>query len=361
MERDTDGVGYEVLDAGRGSSDVPEPATATPATPTTPSPPPDLVALDDLDLPPGAEAAGRRPAWWSALSGRRAPAVAIAAAALVAGALLGGWWSQQLQQQRADAARSSTLSAMAVVTGVDPNLDTVGAGSTSYADLTVQLFNAGPLPVDVVTTAPGQGPTSGEPLVRTLGGARTVPAGGTLVISVRIVVDCRADARQPGPLLLPVRTADGVVRWLAVNRDSVTTYVPVGLDACSQMSRRSSLLTQLAGTVTRPTLRLTNDTDRPLSVAVDVAQSALTSQGGSPVLRLVPPPPLVLAPRTTKELALQLTPRSCPRSLAGPGSSQQPPYIVLQVSSPGSPASAREEAGVDLSLAWGAALARKCS
>ncbi len=348
-ERDTDGMGYEVLDTGRGNLDLP----------ALPSPPPGPVPLDDLD--PATERPARRPGWVSASSGRRAPVVALAAAALVAGTVFGGWRAQRLQEQRAAAARSSTLSAMALVTSVDTSIDTVG-GRTSYADLTVQLFNAGPLPLQVVTSGQALAPRPGEPVVRALGGASTVPAGGTLGVSVRVAVDCSAaSSGKSSPILVPVRTADGVVRWVAVSNDAVDQSVPYGQAACAGTSGQS-LLAQLAGSVSRPTLRLTNDTGRPLSVALDVARSPFVAQAENfSVLRLTPSLPLVLAPRATKELALQLTPWSCPAGLSSMLSSQFSPYIVLQVGVPGSPATAQEVTGVDLSLVWGAALARECS
>lgn len=349
MERDTDGVGYEVLDSGRGHLDLPAP----------PSPPPGPVSLDDLDPP--NQPPGRRPGRSATSSGRRAPVVALAAAALVAGTAFGGWQAQQLQEQRAAAARSSTLSAMALVTSVDTSIDDTVGGRTSYSDLTVQLFNAGPLPLQVVTTGQVKAATPGEPVVRALGGASTVPAGGTLGVSVRVAVDCSAASGEPSPILLPVRTADGVVRWVAVGTDAMDQPVPYGPAACSGRPGQS-LLAQLAGSVSRPTLRLTNDTSRALSVALDLARSPFVAQAENfSVLRLTPSLPLVLAPRATKELALQLTPWSCPAGRSNVLSSQVPPYIVLRVSVPGSPATTQEMAGVDLSLAWGAALARECS
>lgn len=260
-----------------------------------------------------------------------------------------------MQEQQARAALASTLSATALVEDVD----SVG-GEEPYADITVRVVNAGPLPLTVIASPRGAHPTATAPVVRDLGGAMSVAAGDTLAVSLRVAVDCSGRDQPPRRVWVPVRTADGSAHRLMTRARALDAFLPFGRAPCSGPSGQR-LLAQLTGSISRPVLRLTNESRRALTVTLDVERSPFVAQSTNfSVLRLSPSLPLVLAPQSSKDLVVLLTPWSCPGDLAVALSPQRWPYFVLRVGPAASDVLSQELVNVDLSALWGAALSREC-
>ncbi|GAB3594519.1 hypothetical protein GCM10027446_18600 [Angustibacter peucedani] len=371
-------MGYEVLDTDGADVDVPR----------TPFPTREVVAIDDLVVPRAAPSTDRRtdgrtdrrspapsssrswptswrvPSSWLPSSSLpswlprdpRAHVAVVAAVALVLGIVGGGLWTRHLQTQQRASARLGELSAMAMVTSVDA----VG-GDRPYADITVRVVNAGPLPLTVVTSPQNAQPSLSQPVVHDLGGAMRVPADDSLSVSVRLLVDCTGRVREPRRVWVPVRTADGQVHALTASQDALSESLHFGQAPCSDPPGET-LVAQISGSISAPELRLRNDGNRELEVRLDVAHSPFVAQTTNfSVLRLTPSLPQVVPPHSSVYLKVLLTPWSCPRGLEAVQSSQLTPYVVLRVGSPGADVLAQEVVGVDLSTLWGAALARDCS
>jgi hypothetical protein len=253
------------------------------------------------------------------------------------------------------AERASRLAVVAAVSSVDT------VPGRPVADFTVRLQNAGPLPVSVVLSADGDRPTTTTPVVRPLGGAAVVPAGGTLYASLRLAVDCTGPQDARAALRVPVRTSDGVVHRVQVSDDGDAANPGVyGGSPCSRGF--PSIDASVEGTLDHPVLRLRNTTDRPLQVRLDLDNSPFVAQTKNfSVLRLKPDLPQVVPAGRSIDLAVTLVPWSCPQGLSVILGSQVSPYIVLLSGYPGAGALAQDRIGVDLATLWGVALARTCS
>jgi hypothetical protein len=350
-------VGYEVLDTDGARLELP----------STPVPPDEVVAFDDLrstpdDAPePAPRGSGSR---WSRSNGGPdrlwlnrfglLPAISAAVVLLLVGWTVGSTLATRHAQRARDAERTSRLAVVASIVG----LDTVPG--SEIVDFTIRLFNAGPLPVSLVLSPEGDEPTTTIPVVRPLGGAGVVPAGGTLSASMRLAVDCTGRQEIGNLLRVPLRTADGHVhRVLALDDGGIRSTV-YGGSPCNR--GYPSLDASLAGTIDHPLLRLHNTTHRLLQVTLDVENSPFVAQTANfSVLHLTPALPQVLAPDGRIDLAITLVPWSCPEGLSVVLNSQVSPYIVLLSGYPGAGTLAQDRIGVDLSALWGAALARNCS
>jgi hypothetical protein len=341
-------VGYEVLDTGGARHEEL----------SSPDPPAEVVAYDALTPVEPQPPATRWSARTTLLSLTRSGLFPVVSAAVVL--LLVGWGvGGSLASRHADrvraAERASRLAVVATVTSVDT------LPGRPVADFTVRLQNAGPLPVSLMLSPDGDRATTGTPIVRPLGGAAIVPAGGTLYASLRLGVDCTGPQDVRAALRVPVRTADGVVHHLQVTDDGeVAGYGMYGGSPCSRGF--PSIDASVRGTLDHPLLRLRNTTDRALLVRLDVDASPFVAQTKNfSVLRLVPDLPQVVPAGHSVDLAVTLVPWSCPQGLSVVLSSQVSPYIVLQSGYPGAGPLAQDRIGVDLSTLWGVALARTCS
>jgi hypothetical protein len=358
-------VGYEVLDTDGGRLELP----------STPVPPSEVVPFDDLAAAPdpgptAAPAPTLVPAprglppddtgtAWDAVrrrvSGRPSLAVLSTAAvlALAIGYALGGTWATHRADQQRVAERSSRIAVIAAVTGIDT------VPGSQVVDFTVRLANAGPLPVELVTSPEGAKPTTSRPVVGRLGGATTITAGGVLSASLRLAVDCTGGEATDTLLRVPVRTIDGVVHQIIASDDGPMQNAMYGQSPCT--TGLPSLDAEIAGTLAHPLLRLHNTSNGPLQVEIDRDNSPFVAQSENfSVLRLSPSLPQVIPPYRTVNLSVTLSPWSCPRGLSVVLGSQVSPYVVLVAGYPGADRLARERAGVDLSALWGAALARNC-
>ena len=251
---DTEPVGYEVLDTDGGQVQLPQGSV----------PPTDVVNLTDLPEPEPAaqsgEGAGRTP--WArfdpptAWKGRTSTGwvAAMLSVALLAGAIAGGLWSHHHSTLQQDAELAGRLSVVAIVTNVD------AVRAQRIADFTVKVVNAGPLPLELVTSPPGQRATTDRPVVRALGGAVTVPAGGSLSANVRVGVDCSSSANPMDAVRIPLRTSDGEVHQVEVAEQS---NLDSGYSAPSPCSSPDdpALEARLAGSIAQPQLLLHNTSD----------------------------------------------------------------------------------------------------
>lgn len=339
-------VGYEVLDTGGARHEQP-------SSPDTPA---EVVAYDALaPVEP-------QPTRWSPRADLVSltrfglfPVVSAAVVLLLVGWGVGGSLASRHADRLRAAERASRLAVVATVSSVDT------VPGRPVADFTVRLQNAGPLPVSLVLSPEGDRATTTTPVVRPLGGAAVVPAGGTLYASLRLGVDCTGPQDVRAALRVPVRTADGVEHRLQVTDEGETANPGVfGGSPCSRGF--PSIDASVAGTLDHPLLRLRNTTDGALLVRLDVENSPFVAQTKNfSVLRLVPDLPQVVPAAGTLDLALTLVPWSCPQGLSVVLSSQVSPYIVLLSGHPGSGPLAQDRIGVDLSTLWGVALARTCS
>jgi hypothetical protein len=278
----------------------------------------------------------------------------LGTAALV-GLVCGGLWAHHHSADQVAAERSGRLSAVAIVTQVD------ATRAQQVADYTVKIINAGPLPLQLVPSPQGSRPGLKRPVVRQLGGAVVVPAGGSLSADVRLAVDCQSDTAPLETILVPLRTADGVVHQLPVTDQSGLD--PRGsIDSPCAQPDDPQLDAHLTGSVTHPVLSLRNLSDSDITVSLDLEHSPFIEQTTNfSVLRMRPQLPQVLGPGQVLQISLLLTPWSCPENLAAVADSQLSPYIVLRAGPPDTAPLIQEPIGVDLSTLWGAALARDCS
>jgi hypothetical protein len=198
-------------------------------------------------------------------------------------------------------------------------------------------------------------------VVQALGGAVTVPSGGSLSANVRLRVDCSSKTDPRSLVRVPLRTSDGTVHQVAVaDQDVLDSGNPVESPCASPDD--PVLEAHLTGSVGHPRLTLHNTASHDVSVALDTEHSPFVAQTTNfSVLRLTPALPQVLGPKETVILNLSLTPWSCPRSLSEVVDTQLSPYVVLRAGTPDSPALLQEPIGLDLSTVWGAALARECA
>ncbi|MGN6303100.1 MAG: hypothetical protein ACTHN8_18615 [Angustibacter sp.] len=343
-------MGYEVLDTGGARREPP----------SSPEPPPEVVAYDALPAPTEPDAATGPAPWPGGGSGpvRRFGLFPVVSAALVL--LLVGWGvGGSLATRHADRVRAAERASRLAVVATVSSVDTVPG--REVADFTVRLQNAGPLPVSLVLSADDDRATTTTPVVRPLGGAAIVPAGGTLYASLRLAVDCTGPQDARAALRVPVRTADGVVHRVPVSADGDVSNPGIyGGSPCS--GGFPSIDASIEGTLDHPVLRLRNTTDRPLLVRLDVDHSPFVAQNKNfSVLRLQPDLPRVVPAQHSVDLAVTLVPWSCPQGLSVILSSQVSPYIVLTSGYPGTGSLAQDRVGVDLSTLWGVALARTCS
>jgi hypothetical protein len=356
-------VGYEVMDTEGGQVHLPHESV----------PPSQVVDLSDLVAPgpaptdrsglprqadgpqrrPGRGGTDRLPPWARrVLAGSLIWPLCIAA---LVGVIAGGWWSQHHAAEQAAAERDARLSAIAIVTQVD------ATRAQRAADYTVKIINAGPLPLELVSSPPGSQPSVDHPVVRKLGGASVVPAGGALSANVRVAVDCEASSEPVDEIRVPLRTTDGVVHELPVT-DQSGLDPRASIDSPCADPEAALLSTHLTGTVSEPVLTLENTSDADIVVSLDLEHSPFIEQSTNfSVLRLRPPLPQVLGPHQSLPVKLTLAPWSCPQNLAEVANGQLSPYIVLRAGPPDTAPLIQEPVGVDLSTLWGAALARDCS
>lgn len=346
-------VGYEVLDTGGSGREPPSPDPPTESARDARGP--EVVAYDDLPPVTSSAAQGPARARLTLVRHKAYGGPALIAAAVV---LLAVGWAvgDALATRHADrvraAERASQLAVMAAVTRVDP------VPGLQVADFTVRLQNAGPLPVSLVLSGEDDTPTTTTAVVRPLGGAAIVPAGGSLYASLRLAVECTGPQDLRAALQVPLRTQDGAVHRVAASDDGEKASVALyGNSPCSLGF--PSVDATVAGTLDRPLLRLRNTTDHAVNVRLDAEDSPFVAHTEG-VLRLRPALPLTIAPRAVVDLAVTLTPSACPQGLSVVLSSQVAPYVVLVSGSPAAGNLAQDRVGVDLSTLWGVALARRC-
>jgi hypothetical protein len=338
-------VGYEVLDAGRaGERDVADHAHG----------PVDVVALDELPLPEaggGPRVPRQLPPWVRSAARQLTPTVAAALAVAVLTGLGAGTWVTHRRAEAAQEARArGVVSAFAVVAGVD----TYPSDAGQVADFTLRVFNVGDRPVTVaVSDARRRGPTP-EPVFSLVTGDGTLRPGRDALVRARVTLDC--DGLQALRLQVPVRSADGRLHDVPVRDDEHVGISQSPQALCSRDEYVDPLPVRLTGSLRDPVLELTNSTEQPLTISLD-SGSPLT-QASSEYLALTTRPalPLVIAPNSTRRLALQLAVQGCHRDL-GPLSDGGLGYLGLRIE--GNPDGV-VQTGVDLSALVGAALERSC-
>jgi hypothetical protein len=241
--------------------------------------------------------------WWGWLA-RLGRAVAWA----VVGGLLVGIWQWQAHGQATTATSRSTLSVVVAMSdlGRSPGLPATGPIDGSL-DLTV--YNRGPLPITLTDRNPDPSPANTAMTVAApldlRPHDRTVAAGATAQLSARADLHCPASSR----IGLAVQTDDGQVRLATVFQDDQPVYT----DSLCPSAAGESVPFELAaaGTATRPLLIATNQSAKPVTIALD-SGSPLTAKFFSHfTLDTAPRLPLRLAPYERKVIPLTVTALKC--------------------------------------------------
>jgi hypothetical protein len=242
------------------------------------------------------------------------------------------------------------LEAVAVVQSLSPRV----TGRGLIVDLDVQLYNAGPRPIDVEVT-PDDPPPAGV-RVEVLTGSRTVPSGGAQAVTVRVPVDCSSSLATEAALA--VRTADGTQHRLPLRSGSGASFDQTDQQGlCQMLPDRQQLNAQLAGSLTEPVLALTNNTDGALMVSIDSASPMTQVSSHRLSFTTVPALPLKLAAHSSRTVRISVGVPGCIigddlPALSGIG------YLGLR----GDDARGVQltAAGVDVGALVGGAIARTC-
>jgi hypothetical protein len=356
-------MGYEVLDADGAASGVS----------SDPYPPSDVVALDDLPPPPGdlgrprAPRAPRRPRVPDRL--RHVPRLAwvLVAAAGIVGVVLGSWWTARHGDQVREAAARASVQAFATPVSVNPLV----TGRGTVADYSIRLINLGNQPLTVTVSADADRPRPDRPAISMLTGTSTVAAGQEVMVRARVPLDC--SSAEPVTLRLPVTSADGTAHSLAL-RNGVEAGVDVTpSDLCTFTDGQQVLEVDLIGTLDRPRLRLRNNSDRALLVALDSGSPLTQSSSELLTVATVPKLPVTVRPHDDTTVGLDIRVATCRKDLGTLSTLSGYGYLGFQgetvARSDGADGGGADDsldggaeanAGVDASPLVGAALARAC-
>ena len=337
-----------MLDSGGPASSAPP--GSSPSPPDTPlGPTTDVVNLDPPtagdDEPPLAQPTGR-----PRRSTRRPAAVALAA--LVVGALLGGLLTSRQTSLATRAERESTLAVAAQATEVSRFPLPIGAG----AELLVTVQNLGPAPVSVVdSTSSSPGARVRRALVTMIEAAPSIDPGGSARVEIRVPIDCRP--RRVITARLPVRTADGKEHSVPVTLPD-GGRPPPGL--CPQVTDNAALQATLTGSVIRPTLQLTNLTDR--TVEVSLPPQGLSPLVANSVVAVTTRPslPVRIPARGELTVTLRFMSRTCVQELQDLQRLDVASLAVMaSVLTPGGPVQGGQ-VPVDVTAVVAAAMVRTC-
>ena len=320
-----DRMGFEVLDS-RG------PATSRPDDVSS-------AAVDVVQLDDSPATAIVRPH-----IDRRATARvgALVVVALVLGVGLGGLAVRRHEQDQQRQAQNAVLSVSAIFN----NLSSAETGVITTATVVADLTNYGPVPVRVVTTTADQ-PESIR--VQLFTSPPEVAPGGTARVSLSVPINCDVDDADPR-VTVPVLT-----------RDQRRHDVPVELNGMSLPGAICSGHTQniqaaVIGSITRPLLRLTNNSDRTRGFVLKSDRGPdLTVLGPLISITTLPGTPVNVPAGRRVDLRLLVTARDCPRDLTALAGL---PHLTVEETSRND--FANSGVGVDVTALVGAAVAKAC-
>ncbi|GAA4350204.1 hypothetical protein [Angustibacter luteus] len=356
-------MGFEVLDVGGRPSESPDvlpTGRADRIQPLELEPrPPEPLALDPLDPhdphdphdpqdphdPVPAPAARRHPrlpagTWWKV------------AAAGVVGIAIGAVATQHHATDVAQAREARRVIAQAQFSDVTPNRTDRG----TVAEVRVRVTNLGSRPFDVVVATSGGAPTAQEAAqFRTVSGTATVQPNQVESFSTAVLLDCQSSA--PISLSLPVRSAAGTTSRLPVQPAGDSGPLS-GLELCPFYGPDAGFQATIGGTLSRPTMRLSNDTAEPITVTLDSGSPLTEATSQRLSLTTVPALPLKVPGHSNRTVRLQLRAHGC---LAGADATTMDGISYLQLRADDVRGNEVGASGVDVGALVGLAMARSCS
>ncbi len=338
-------MGYEVLDS-RGEA-TSRPDDAAPAAV-------DVVDLGALPHPvdeplPAPWPVVRQRLIAAVISVIKAPmsakrVVVLVVAALAIGAVVSGVVVRRHEEDQQRQAQNAVLS---VNTDFNDFLP-ANNGANTTATVIADLKNYGPAPVRVVTTPDGQ---QDGVRVQLFSSPPEVAPGGTARVSLSVPVDCDGPGADP-TITVPLLTGD-----------QRRHEVPVELNGMSLLGfycnsgHGQDIQAAVVGSIWRPLLRLTNDSDRTkVFVVRDDQEPVATVPGPLVTITTLPAGPVDVPAGRSVDLRLQVSARECPRELSAIASFSS--ITVAEINRDGSSSSA---VGVDVGALVGAAVARACA
>ena len=347
-------VGFEVLDAGgrpgeppdvrlSGRADRIQPLELDPQQldpqeldpqELDPQEPPQPALRRGPGLPPGT--------WWKV------------AAAGVLGIAIGAVATQHHATDVAEAREARQVVAHAQFSDVSPRRTDGG----TVADVRVAVSNLGTRPFDVLLTTPGSSapPAGAAAQYHMSSGTSTVRPGETETFSTSVQLDCRSS--DPISLTVPVRSAAGTASRLPVQSMDESASPMNGLDLCPIYGDQSGFSSTVGGTLSRPTLRLSNSSGEPVVVTLDSGSPLTEAPSQRLSLTTVPALPLRIPAHSHRTVRLQLRAHSC---LAGTDASAVDGLSYVGLRADDLTGNQVSSSGMDIGALVGLAMARSCS
>lgn len=338
-------MGYEVLDS-RGEA-TSRPDDAAPAAVDVE----DLGALPHpVDEPlPAPWPVVRQRLTAAVISVIKAPmsakrVVVLVVAALAIGAVVSGVVVRRHEEDQQRQAQNAVLSVNTDFNDFLPANDGANTTATVIAD----LKNYGPGPVRVVTTPDGQ---QDGVRVQLFSSPPEVAPGGTARVSLSVPVDCDGPGADP-TITVPLLTGDQRRHEVPVELNGMSL-----LGSYCNSGHGQDIQAAVVGSIWRPLLRLTNDSDRTKVFVVRNDQEPVATVPGPLVtITTLPAGPVDVPAGRSVDLRLQVSARECPRELSAIASFSS--ITVAEINRDGSSSSAM---GVDVGALVGAAVARACA
>ena len=338
-------MGYEVLDSRGEATSRPDDAA--------------LAAVDVVDLGALPHPVDEPlPAPWPVVRQRLTAAVSsvikapmsakrvavLVVAALAIGAVVSGVVVRRHDYDQQRLAQNAVLSVNAVLHDFSPG----DFGANPMATVIADLKNYGPSPVRVVTTPDGQ--LEGV-RVRLVSTPPEVAPGGTARVSLSVPVDCDGPGADP-TFTVPLLTGDQRRHAVPVELNGVSVR-----SVYCDRGHSQDVQAAVVGSISRPLLRLTNDSDRAKVLVVRADQEPVATVPGPLVtITTLPAGPVDVPAGRSVDLRLQVSARECPRELAAIASFSS--ITVAEINRDGSSSSAM---GVDVGALVGAAVVRACA
>ena len=273
--------------------------------------------------------------------------VVLVVAALAIGAVGSGVVVRRHEEDQQRHAQNAVLSVNTDFNDFLPANDGANTTATVIAD----LKNYGPAPVRVVTTPDGQ---QDGVRVQLFSSPPEVAPGGTARVSLSVPVDCDGPGADP-TITVPLLTGDQRRHEVPVELNGMSLlgfYCNSGHSGHGQ-----DIQAAVVGSIWRPLLRLTNDSDRTkVFVVRDDQEPVATVPGPLVTITTLPAGPVDVPAGRSVDLRLQVSARECPRELSAIASFSS--ITVAEINRDGSSSSAM---GVDVGALVGAAVARACA
>ena len=337
-------MGYEVLDSRGLATSRPDDESPT--------------AVDVVDLgasphpidepPPSPRPVVRQRLTAAVTSAIKAPMTArrvavLSVAALAIGAVVSGVVVRRHEEDQQRLAQNAALSVTAVLHDFLPG----DFGANPIATVIADLKNYGPVPVRLVTTPDDQQDGVHVRLVST---PPEVAPGSTARVSLSVPIDCDGKGTDP-TFTVALRTGDQRRHEVPVELNGVSVR-----SVYCDRGHSQDMQAAVVGSISRPLLRLTNDSDRTRVFLVKADEQPVGTVLG-PLIRIttLPAGPVDVPPGRSVEVRLQVSARECPRDLSTLAAFSS--LLIDEVSG----GTSSTGMGVDIGALVGAAVARACA